>query len=137
MFQGCDGSVLLDSTGDTVAEKEAPPNLTLRGFEAIDEIKTTLERECRGTVSCADVLAMAARDSVALSGGAAYELPTGRRDGLVSDATAVHLPGPSSSIFEAIKAFEGINLTVVDLVTLLGKLEQTFIFYNVRKPDSL
>ncbi|CAA7409063.1 unnamed protein product [Spirodela intermedia] len=118
--RGCDGSVLLDTTGDTVAEKEAPPNLTLRGFEVIDDIKAALERKCRGTVSCADVLAMAARDSVALSGGAAYEVPTGRRDGVVSDASEVHLPGPSFSILEAIKAFEGINLTVVDLVTLLG-----------------
>ncbi|MQM13249.1 hypothetical protein Taro_046179 [Colocasia esculenta] len=119
-IRGCDGSVLLDSTDDNIAEKEAPPNLTLRGFDVIDDIKAALENECRGTVSCADVLAMAARDASALSGGAAYPLPMGRRDGLVSLMSEAHLPGPSFTIFQAIDAFRGINLTVVDLITLLG-----------------
>jgi len=85
VFQGCDASVLLDSTDDNIAEKEAPPNLTLRTFDMIDGIKADLQKECKGVVSCADILAMATRDGVALSGGAAYALPTGRRDGTVSD----------------------------------------------------
>ncbi|KAF8376843.1 hypothetical protein HHK36_031484 [Tetracentron sinense] len=49
---GCDASVLLDSKGENVAEKEASPNLSLRGFEVIDEIKMELEKQCRdGTIS--------------------------------------------------------------------------------------
>lgn len=63
-MQGCDASVLLDSTNGSVAEKQAMPNLSLEGFDVIDEIKTKLEEECSGTISCADIVALAARDAV-------------------------------------------------------------------------
>ncbi|KAG9454169.1 hypothetical protein H6P81_007073 [Aristolochia fimbriata] len=119
-IRGCDASVLLDSTGENVAEKEAPPNLSLRGFELIDEIKTELERQCRGVVSCADILALATRDGVALSGGAAYALPTGRRDGTVSTIAEVHMPSPSFSLSAVLSSFQAINLNLEDLTTLLG-----------------
>lgn len=60
-LQGCDASVLLNSTG---AEKQAIPNLSLAGFDVIDDIKAKVENECRGVVSCADIVALAARDAV-------------------------------------------------------------------------
>lgn len=119
-IRGCDGSVLIDSNGNRVAEKDAPPNLTLRGFEVIDEIKAELEKQCKGIVSCADILALATRDGVALTGGSAYALPTGRRDGTVSNISDVHIPGPSFSVAAAASAMQTINLSLEDLVTLLG-----------------
>ncbi|OVA11154.1 Plant peroxidase [Macleaya cordata] len=119
-IRGCDASVLIDSEGENVAEKEAPPNLSLRGFEIIDDIKQELEKKCKGVVSCADILALATRDGVALSGGSSYRLPTGRRDGTVSTMADVHIPGPSFSLDAALTAFTNIGLDLDDLTTLLG-----------------
>jgi peroxidase len=65
--QGCDGSILLDDTSTFTGEKGAGPNAnSVRGFEVIDAIKAQVEASCRATVSCADILALAARDGVNL-----------------------------------------------------------------------
>lgn len=66
-MQGCDASILLDNSGSIISEKRSNPNRnSARGFEVIDEIKSALEKECPQTVSCADILALAARDSTVL-----------------------------------------------------------------------
>ena len=66
MLQGCDGSILLDDTDDMVGEKTAKPNNnSVRGYEVIDTIKSAVNTICLGNiVSCADILAVAARDSI-------------------------------------------------------------------------
>lgn len=67
LLQGCDASILLDDVGTFVGEKTAGPNSnSVRGYEVIDTIKTQVEASCNGTVSCADILALAARDAVFL-----------------------------------------------------------------------
>ena len=65
-WQGCDGSNLLDDTANFTGEKTAFPNLnSLRGFDVVDEIKAAVDKHCNASVvSCADILALAARDSV-------------------------------------------------------------------------
>jgi peroxidase len=64
VVQGCDGSVLLNTTGNNTAEKDAQPNQTLRGFDFIERVKAAVEAACPDTVSCADILALMARDAV-------------------------------------------------------------------------
>ncbi|GJT83792.1 peroxidase 25 [Tanacetum coccineum] len=58
-----DGSILIKRKSDKI---NALPNLGLRGFEVIDDAKTQLEALCPGVVLCADILALAARESVDL-----------------------------------------------------------------------
>ncbi|CAI0417338.1 unnamed protein product [Linum tenue] len=116
---GCDGSILLDGPD---SEKTASPNQSVRGYEIIDQAKDAVEKICPGVVSCADLIAIAARDAVFLSGGGIYRVQTGRRDGLVSsaDIANVTLPGPSITVPQAIAAFADKGLTAVDMVLLLG-----------------
>lgn len=64
-LQGCDGSILLDDTPTFTGEKTAGPNNnSLRGYDVVDNIKSNVEASCPQVVSCADILAVAARDSV-------------------------------------------------------------------------
>lgn len=117
--EGCDASVLLDGP-DT--EKTAAPNLTLDGFDIIDEAKCELEKQCPGIVSCADIVAFAARDSVVLTKGLYWDVAAGRRDGTVSEASRAlkNVPSPVSNVWELTADFAGKGLSQDDMITLSG-----------------
>ncbi|KAM3305638.1 peroxidase 12 [Capsicum chacoense] len=123
--QGCDGSVLLDGSASGPSEKDAPPNLTLRqqAFRIIEDLRRRVHRECGRVVSCADVTAIAARDSVFLSGGPDYDLPLGRRDGLnfaTRNETLANLPPPSFNASLILSSLATKNFTPTDVVALSG-----------------
>ncbi|RZC46270.1 hypothetical protein C5167_039210 [Papaver somniferum] len=119
--RGCDASVLLNSTSSQ-AEKDAQPNLTLRGFDFIDKVKTLVEAACPGVVSCADIISLAARDSVVAIGGPTWQVPTGRRDGRVSSRSEAlqNIPNPNSNFTTLRTDFANKGLSVKDLVLLSG-----------------
>eukprot|EP01018_Ginkgo_biloba_P036732 Gb_30322 [translate_table: standard] len=121
--QGCDASLLLDDTPTFQGEKSSNANVnSARGYEVIDAIKTRLETECPGVVSCADILTIASRDAVILSGGPYWDVHLGRKDSRTAsfDDSNNNIPTPNSNLQTLIALFEKQGLSVTDLVALAG-----------------
>jgi peroxidase len=54
----------LNNIATIESEQDAPPNRNfLRGLDVINNIKTTVEKSCPNTVSCADIPTLAAQAS--------------------------------------------------------------------------
>ncbi|KAG5042215.1 hypothetical protein JHK87_006130 [Glycine soja] len=121
---GCDGSILLDSTSSIDSEKNAAANLqSARGFEVVDDIKKAVDEACgKPVVSCADILAVAARDSVVALGGPSWKVRLGRRDSTTAsrEAADASIPAPFFSLSELITNFKNHGLDEKDLVVLSG-----------------
>ncbi|XP_068635455.1 peroxidase 31-like isoform X2 [Aristolochia californica] len=120
--QGCDGSVLISSTEGNKAERDADINLSLAGdsLDAVLRAKKILEEMCPGVVSCADILAVLARDST--MNGPSWSVLKGRRDSRTSIAflAAAELPTSSANLTQLINQFASKGLTSLDLVALSG-----------------
>ena len=68
------------------------------------------------------------------AGGLSYKVPTGRRDGRVSQAShALNLPGPGDSVDLQKQKCATKGLNTQDLVTLVGK----FTFSNQEKKKTV
>ncbi|XP_068342079.1 cationic peroxidase 1-like [Pyrus communis] len=120
---GCDASVLLDDTPNFTGEKTAGPNAnSLRGFDVINTIKSQLESLCPKVVSCADILTVAARDSIVALGGPTYTVPLGRRDSTTASLSAANsnIPAPTLNLAGLITAFSNKGFTAKELVALSG-----------------
>ncbi|CAA3009324.1 lignin-forming anionic peroxidase-like [Olea europaea var. sylvestris] len=121
--QGCDASILLDETPSIESEKTAFPNVnSVRGYEVIEAAKREVERKCPGVVSCADILAVAARDASAAVGGPSWNVNLGRRDSTMASRSVANtdLPGPFSDLGTLISAFANKRLSARDMVALSG-----------------
>ncbi|KAL8130347.1 hypothetical protein V2J09_019502 [Rumex salicifolius] len=124
--EGCDGSILIatEAGSKEAAEKDASDNkdLAAEAFDTVNMAKVLVESHCPGVVSCADILAISARDFVHLAGGPYYEVEKGRWDGKISKASHVasHLPHANSTLDSIITLFASKGLKVNDLVALSG-----------------
>ncbi|RCV21584.1 hypothetical protein SETIT_4G149500v2 [Setaria italica] len=121
---GCDASILLDeSPAGDVPEKESSANgFTLVGLRTIDIAKSTLESMCPRTVSCADILAFAARDAAVAAGLPSYDVAAGRRDGMRSnmDDLPGNFPVPGHHVPRLTELFSQRGLSQEDMVVLSG-----------------
>lgn len=64
-MQGCEASILIDN-GVASDERHAFGHQGVRGFDVIERAKAEVEGVCPGIVSCADILALAAREALVL-----------------------------------------------------------------------
>nr|AAO45182.1 peroxidase 1 [Artemisia annua] len=124
--QGCDASVMIQSSGSNTAEKDHPDNLSLAGdgFDTVIKAKAAVDANpsCRNKVSCADILTMATRDVVKIAGGPSYSVELGRLDGLSSTAASVggNLPKPNQNLDQLNALFAANGLTQADMIALSG-----------------
>ncbi|KAL5198728.1 hypothetical protein ABZP36_002240 [Zizania latifolia] len=123
MVKSCDASLLLETTAAAVSEQASHRSFGMRNFKYIATIKAALERECPSTVSCADVLALAARDGVAMLGGPSpLPMRTGRRDSRESYYGVVehYIPNHNDSVWTVLSRFAAMGVEVEGAVALLG-----------------
>ncbi|XVE74605.1 hypothetical protein DITRI_Ditri12bG0030800 [Diplodiscus trichospermus] len=121
--QGCDASILLDDAPSITSEKNALQNKdSARGFEVIDKAKSDVEKICPGVVSCADILAVAARDASEYVGGPSWTVKLGRRDSTTASVSlaASQLPLLTASLESLIDLFRSKGLSARDMVALSG-----------------
>lgn len=95
----------------------------IRRLDIIDAAKQALEAQCPNTVSCADIVALAARDAVALAGGPAMAIPLGRKDALSASASNAdaQLPSASGSVDAVLHIFfTRYGLSLAESVAIMG-----------------
>ncbi|KAH7549472.1 hypothetical protein JRO89_XS13G0037400 [Xanthoceras sorbifolium] len=123
--QGCDASILLDDAPSIISEKNAINNFnSVRGYQVIDNVKSQLESICPETVSCADIVAVAARDASFAVGGPSWTVKLGRRDSSTASLSIpeveTNLPSFRASLDSLISLFSSKGLSARDMVALSG-----------------
>ncbi|KAJ4805515.1 Peroxidase [Rhynchospora pubera] len=123
--RGCDASVLLNKSAD-IPNPENAAFFNMRGYYLIEAAKTAVENICPEVVSCADILAFAARDAFYLLTGKSdsdlYSVSAGRRDGnisLLTEATTF-LPRPDFGFSQLTNSFAAKGFSTDEMITLSG-----------------
>lgn len=122
MVKSCDASLLLETVNGIESEKASQRSFGMRNFKYVNTIKAALESECPVTVSCADIVALSARDGIVMLGGPRVEMKTGRRDSTESYGAVVEdfIPNHNDSISLVLSRFQSIGVDVEGTVALLG-----------------
>ncbi|ONK62530.1 uncharacterized protein A4U43_C07F5040 [Asparagus officinalis] len=122
MLKSCDASLLLETTEATISEQTSPRSFGMRNFKYVNTIKDALEAECPVTVSCADVVALSAREAVVLLGGPYIPMRTGRRDSKQSYFEVVEdfIPNHNDSLDLVLSRFQSAGINTEGTVALLG-----------------
>ncbi|CAI0401761.1 unnamed protein product [Linum tenue] len=112
-----------DDTPSITGEKTARPNAnSVRGYEVIDDVKSQLESQCPGIVSCADIVAVAARDASEAVNGPTWTVNLGRRDSTGASRAGAEsdLPGFNDPLDRLVERFDTKGLSARDMVALSG-----------------
>ncbi|CAA6667739.1 unnamed protein product [Spirodela intermedia] len=128
IVDGCDGSVLINQP-DGQQENRAFGHQGLRGFNVIDQAKAQLEATCPGS-SPAPTLSPSPPGTPSPSNGPRYEVPTGRKDGLVSAISDFRAKGLSEKDLVLLSAAHTIGTTAC---FFMGN--RLFNFRNSGGPD--
>ncbi|MED6119885.1 Peroxidase 21 [Stylosanthes scabra] len=122
IVNSCDASLLLDTAEEVVSEQASPRSFGMRNFKYVNTIKEAVEKECPMTVSCADIIALSARDGIVQLGGPTIQIKTGRRDSKQSYAADVEsfIPNHNDSMSLVLSRFQEIGIDVEGTVALLG-----------------
>ncbi|KAM0944371.1 putative peroxidase [Dioscorea sansibarensis] len=119
LVQGCDASILLDNNSGEMASGK---NFGIRDRELIQLMNSLLEVHCPGAVSCADIIALAAREAVAFSGGPCLDIPLGRKDATVSSflQADAELPSAKDGVDRALAILSSKGMSIEESVAILG-----------------
>ncbi|KAH9609192.1 hypothetical protein KSS87_002228 [Heliosperma pusillum] len=115
-------AVLADPRNAAIIVRLHMHDCFVQGYKMMDRLKLMVESECPGVVSCADLLAIAARDAVILVGGPYWDVPLGRKDARSAsyDLANANLPGANDGLVSIISKFVSLGLSVTDMVALSG-----------------
>ncbi|KAL3682086.1 hypothetical protein R1sor_000108 [Riccia sorocarpa] len=119
---GCDASILLNGGMNNTDEMLSARNLGIGNLNIIDGMKAAVERACPGVVSCSDLIVLAARDAVRLSGGPNMNLVFGRRDSKTASTAAAskQLQCAAITVTQLLSSLGVFGVTPVEAVALLG-----------------
>ncbi|OVA10172.1 Plant peroxidase [Macleaya cordata] len=122
MVKSCDASLLLETANSIVSEKTSQRSFGMRNFKYVNTIKEALESECPMTVSCADVVALSARDGVVMLGGPSMSMRTGRRDSWESHSAVIEdfIPNHNDTMPLVLSRFQSIGIDAEGVVALMG-----------------
>ncbi|XVF62436.1 hypothetical protein PTKIN_Ptkin09bG0007700 [Pterospermum kingtungense] len=122
--QGCDASILVDpGEGSVATEMASSKNFGIRKRELISIVKSMVEAHCPQQVSCADILILAAREAVALTGGPRLKVPLGRRDSSHTpsyELADAYLPPSTAGVADMLIMFTNKGMTLAESAAILG-----------------